>query len=288
MTVPLSTMQTVACAWLLFAAVALWWHTYSVWAGSLVVAAFAGYTAGVLQLPAVAALGLFGASAWAFRDGRRGWQRAAGAAGIVVLGLLLATHALPGFDNPVVIRDAVLSPGARPYSQFVNFDKGIAGILLVGIGFMLRPTQAGSRRAALADTVLILLATVAATLALSVALGYVRYEPRWTPVFWTWAPVNLLLTCVGEEAFFRGFVQRELARGLEGRPGAGPIAIAASGGLFGLAHAAGGWPYVLLATVAGTGYALVLQRTGRLEMAILTHFAVNATHFLLFTYPALA
>jgi membrane protease YdiL (CAAX protease family) len=44
---------------------------------------------------------------------------------------------------------------------------------------------------------------------------------------------------------------------------------------------------VLLATIAGTGYGLAYQRSGRVEMAILTHFAVNATHFLLFTYPAL-
>ena len=40
--------------------------------------------------------------------------------------------------------------------------------------------------------------------------------------------------------------------------------------------------------ILGAGYALALQRTGRLEMAILAHFAVNAVHFLLFTYPALA
>jgi membrane protease YdiL (CAAX protease family) len=44
---------------------------------------------------------------------------------------------------------------------------------------------------------------------------------------------------------------------------------------------------VLLGTLAGTGYALAFRRSGRLEMAVLTHFAVNATHFLLFTYPAL-
>lgn len=33
---------------------------------------------------------------------------------------------------------------------------------------------------------------------------------------------------------------------------------------------------------------MAYQRTGRVEAAILTHFAVNATHFLLFTYPTLA
>ncbi len=93
---------------------------------------------------------------------------------------------------------------------------------------------------------------------------------------------------LAEEAFFRGFLQREVEHALDGRPHAAAIAVAASAILFGLAHAAGGWHYVLLATLAGTGYAMAYQRTGRVEAAILTHFAVNATHFLLFTYPTLA
>ena len=46
--------------------------------------------------------------------------------------------------------------------------------------------------------------------------------------------------------------------------------------------------YALLAGLSGAGYAVVFQRTARLEMAALTHFTVNAVHFLLFTYPALA
>jgi hypothetical protein len=66
------------------------------------------------------------------------------------------------------------------------------------------------------------------------------------------------------------------------------VAMFVSAASFGLAHAAGGWQYVLLAAVAGCGYALVYHRTTRLEMAILCHFTVNAVHFLLFTYPALA
>jgi len=43
----------------------------------------------------------------------------------------------------------------------------------------------------------------------------------------------------------------------------------------------------VLSTVAGLGYGWVYQRTGRIEASILTHFALNLVHFLLFTYPAL-
>lgn len=43
-----------------------------------------------------------------------------------------------------------------------------------------------------------------------------------------------------------------------------------------------------IALLAGAGYAIVFDRTRRIEMAMLAHFALNAAHFLLFTYPRLA
>jgi membrane protease YdiL (CAAX protease family) len=63
------------------------------------------------------------------------------------------------------------------------------------------------------------------------------------------------------------------------------VAVAASAVLFGLAHFAGGASYIVLATAAGLGYAIVYQRTQSIEMSMLAHFALNTTHFLLFTYP---
>lgn len=57
--------------------------------------------------------------------------------------------------------------------------------------------------------------------------------------------------------------------------------------LFALAHARGGPILVLLATVAGGFYAFAFFKTKRLEASILTHFSVNALHFLAFTYPSL-
>jgi membrane protease YdiL (CAAX protease family) len=41
----------------------------------------------------------------------------------------------------------------------------------------------------------------------------------------------------------------------------------------------------MLATVAGFGYGIVYHRARSVEMSMLAHFALNATHFLLFTYP---
>jgi membrane protease YdiL (CAAX protease family) len=99
--------------------------------------------------------------------------------------------------------------------------------------------------------------------------------------------VNLFFVCLSEEAFFRGFIQRELSAALRGTRFGAAIAVAVSAGLFGLAHFGGGMSYVVLATAAGLGYAIVYQRTRSIEMSMLAHFALNTVHFLLFTYPAL-
>ena len=133
-------------------------------------------------------------------------------------------------------------------------------------------------------------ATLLAILALSLALGFVRFDPTPAPfqIFALWAWTNLFFTCIAEEAVFRGLLQRGLERALRRFRRGDLVALVAASVVFGVAHLAGGWRYVALSAVAGLGYGAAQQRTGRLEAAILTHFAVNFIHFLAFTYPALA
>ena len=49
-------------------------------------------------------------------------------------------------------------------------------------------------------------------------------------------------------------------------------------------------PYVIghVSEYAGLGYALAYQSTQRIEAPVLVHFALNAVHFIAFTYPYLA
>jgi membrane protease YdiL (CAAX protease family) len=197
-------------------------------------------------------------------------------------------HLLPGFKNLVLIPEAALTPDAAPYSVWLSVDKTLAGIVVLGsccAGLLQTkwPTPRLLGRAAL-----VMMGTVVAVVLLSIALGYVRWEPKWTSQFFVWSVINLFATCMSEEVFFRGFLQTELVRALR-RFSWGPVgAIAISAALFGLAHFAGGWTYVGLAAVAGVGYGLVFHQTRRLELSIVAHFLLNATHFLLFTYPRLA
>jgi hypothetical protein len=134
----------------------------------------------------------------------------------------------------------------------------------------------------------VLVATLVVVLGAGTALGYVRPDVKWTPLTPWFLALNLLFTCVTEEAFFRGFVLGGLARGMARWRYGTFVAVVVSTVLFGLAHARGGPALVVLAALAGLGYAAAYLRSGRIEGAILTHFALNAVHFVAFTYPALA
>lgn len=206
---------------------------------------------------------------------------------VVALAAGLALHLIPGFNNPKVISDAVLTPDAVPYSKYLNFDKALIGLFLLAHGQQLIGTRrdwALMLRRALPVTA----GTVGVVLVLSFVLGYVRFELAVPDYFWLWAWTNLFFTCMAEEAIFRGLIQRGMERGLERFRLGSVIALVVASLLFGLAHWAGGPKYVLLSTVAGFGYGLAMRRSGRIEGSILTHFLLNVLHYSFFTYPALA
>lgn len=215
------------------------------------------------------------------------WLRPLAAAAIVVLAAGLMSHQLPGFNNPRVISNVRFTPDALPFRLHLNFDKTVVGLFLLAF-LHARLTTAAGWRAMLAATIPVTAGTVAVLLPLSLFLGYVRFAPKFPPEAWLFLWANLCLTCVAEEALFRGFVQAQLARKWNHLRHGAWLALGVAAVLFGLAHAAGGPIYVALSTLAGIGYGWSYLRSGyRIEASILTHFSVNALHFLAFTYPAL-
>ena len=251
--------------------------------GLLYAAALAsGWAQGVLGPPALAALVLLVLLAvLAARTRGTAWQGPAWGL-LVLLCAALALHRVPGFHNPVAI-DAVRFTGdAQPFTQYLNFDKGSVGLVLLAL---LAPRlRRGDGFGRLATTTLGAWGvTSGAVLGLALAIGLVRPEFKWPAQAALFLTVNLFLTCVAEQTMFRLLVQDPL-RGLQVRG----AAIVLSALLFGLAHAGGGAWMLVLAGLAGLGHAFAYALTRRIEAPILLHFGLNATHFLAFTYPALA
>ncbi len=204
---------------------------------------------------------------------------------VVAAGLML--HALPGFHNPVAVHRVVLGPASTPYTKYLNFDKGMAGLLLLAVYLPQLPARDEGTRHAGAFAWRFALVT-AVVLALSVAANFVQPQPKapdWWPL-WVWSMV--FLTALPEEVVFRGVVQTWLQTRLQSWPHGNLTALVIAGVLFGIAHAAGGVVYVCLSTVAGIGYGWIYARTRSIAAAILAHAGLNAVHFFLFTYPSVA
>jgi len=240
-------------------------------------------------------VGLLGIAAWFALAGA--WARAeAGGpyfawrwplfAVVVAMAAALMLHRVPGFANPRVIDAVRFTPDALPFTLYLNFDKALIGLAVLAWAHP-RIASIGEWRVVLSVVLRWIGPVIAVVLVAALAVGYVRWAPKLPPESWLWAGVNLLFVCLAEEALFRGVIQARLRRAWSHRRGGRVAALGIAALLFGVAHVAGGWAYVLLATIAGAGYGWVYERTQRVEASVLLHFGLNATHFFLFTYPAL-
>lgn len=285
--------------WLLgLAIVASWWRSparsgagggwLAPWVLLLMSAVLAGLIGGALNWAALLPLAVFmGLGWWGQGSALSGASPKWSAMAFGLLALALALHAFPGFHRVPVFDAVRLSPGAPLFSLFASVDKALAGLGLL-VWACRRCVSLIEWRTMLLSTVPVLLLTVALVLGLGVANHVVHWDPKWPTQAPAFLAINLLFTCVAEEAFFRGLLQERLAQAWGASRLGRCLPALVSAILFGAVHLGGGWPFALLATVAGLGYAAAYARTRRIEAAILTHFAVNTTHFLLFTYPALA
>lgn len=245
----------------------------------------AHYT-GALDFAAPLWIALLGVIAYLYAS-RTGMQKVALGLVFLLYAVALGLLLIPGFPRTVLVEHLVLSPGAMPYDLSVGFAKVVTGIFI--LAFMHDRVRSWRELGSVLVRVApVFLATAFVVMVLALALGYVKFAPKWSLLFFTWGLINLFFTCLSEEAFFRGFLQREIAQMGSNPKVSGILAVAIASLLFGLVHLGGGWKYALAATLAGVGYGIAYQRTQRIEGSMAVHFGVNALHFLFFTYPALA
>jgi hypothetical protein len=125
-------------------------------------------------------------------------------------------------------------------------------------------------------------------LSLSNYLQIVKWDPKIPLISLTWITVQIFFTIIPEEVFYRGFIQREIAKNLNNRF-AGVFAVLVTSLLFTLIHFfTQNLAFLVLVFIASLLYGGVYQITGKIESALITHFFVNTCHFFFFTYPMLA
>lgn len=261
------------------------------WPVFLAVAVGCAFASGLLTWPALVPLAAITALAWTeirFRraGARRGWRRNVAGAAAGAIALALALHALPGFHNEKLFSDLTLSAGGPPATQYLNFDKGAAGLFL--LIYCPRIVTWAELRQNLLSILAAMALTTLVVVGLALALGYVRFDPKFSGIIAALLATKLLFVAVAEEAFFRGLIQAPIFRAFQNARFAWAVALIASTALFVLSHAPMDGVTALLVGLTGLGSAAAFALTRRIEAAILTHFAVNAAHVLLLTYPRLA
>ncbi|RFU49287.1 CPBP family intramembrane glutamic endopeptidase [Paraburkholderia sp. DHOC27] len=253
--------------------------------GLLGVAYVVALANGPLDTLALIPLALLLLAALAVKQRQRLYLQFLGHVLFIALAIALSLHWLPGFHNPLVIGPVRFSPDAAPFTMYLNLDKPLIFFWLMLVLPWIR--QHHGVLETLGAGIGGMLGTSAACLLIALLLGIVAWEPKWPAVAWLWLLNNLLMVTFTEEALFRGYLQGGLRRLLRGQSRANVISLGIASLLFGISHAPGGWQWVVLGTIAGIGYGLAF-RFGGLRAAVLAHFGLNVTHFLLFTYPMLA
>jgi membrane protease YdiL (CAAX protease family) len=208
---------------------------------------------------------------------------------VVIVSLALGFHFLPGFNNWKLVSQAQLCPNALPYSLFLNFDKPFMGIFTLALSVPLLSTAAQWRKM-LKITLPSTLLGILVMAGIALKIGMIAWCPKITWIFFPWMIINLIFVSIPEEAFFRGFIQRELYLWFGKTPLSAIGSVVITSFFFVLLHLiwVGSYSFLSLVFIASVIYGALYQWTQAIESSIFCHYLFNVTHFLLFTYPALS
>lgn len=204
-----------------------------------------------------------------------------------LIGFFVAIFRPKGFSYPLIWNPGALYEGGEPFSLYVNLSKAIGGYLVViwlGLGLRHhRSTLVGER--SLLSQMVVALVGAGAILFTAFAFYGVGWKPKVPDGILYFVVVNLLVTVLSEEAFFRLMLQSQIERFFKNKRLGICVGIVIASLLFALAHAGATGLVFFLFLFAGFIYAAVYAWTRSLLASMATHFGVNIAHILLLEYP---
>lgn len=259
------------------------------WGAFLIIAGLLGFYAKLLDPIALAPIGALFILHGLLRGGVQGWTRFALAIVTIGISIGLWTHLFPGFHPLLVVDQVEISKGAVPFSLYMSFDKPLVGFFILAWSLPLIQNLFSFKQMLKVALPLSLLGIILLA-AISLYSGLITWDPKFPTFFWLFAPINLILVVIPEEAFMRGFVQNECYRLLGGKGIVAQVfAVLLTALFFAALHYT--WvkniPFLALVFIAGVIYGAIYQLTKSIEASITCHFLFNIVHFTLFTYPVL-
>lgn len=194
----------------------------------------------------------------------------------------LMIHAVPGFNNPVVIQAIKISPSSTSYIKYLNLDKLLVAIFLI-TAVVSKPKSISNFN----PGKIIIVFAVATMLALLIGIAsrVIEVDVK-LPLFTIgWIITMLIFTCAAEEAFFRGLIQNTILMKFTKTEGGNLLAVFVGSIIFGLAHLGAGYGFAFGASLLGFSYGYAYFKSNNIFLPILLHFCFNLTHFIFFSYP---
>ncbi|MDP4725594.1 MAG: CPBP family intramembrane metalloprotease [Alphaproteobacteria bacterium] len=203
------------------------------------------------------------------------------------LSFFLFFHFVPGISNFKIFDAVFVSERCAPFTMYLNMENEIIAFLLM---YMIVPTSCARTewKQVFVSAGIYGSICIVSLMAAALATGFVKFNPKFPPQTFWFLVNNLMLVCIVQEAFFRGYIQKHLTAWCEAHQISEMFALVAASIIFGLCHYQSGVVMVILSTIAGLFYGAAYMRNNRIEAAILVHFALNAAHFFFFSYPSFA
>lgn len=201
----------------------------------------------------------------------------------LLLGFFIAIYRPSDFNYPLIWQVSSLYEGEKPFSLHANASKALGGYFVIAF-LLIQTLRENEKRTLLASIVFTSVVVVLVTLIAHILFN-IQWRPKLPNGFLTFSIVNLGITVLTEEAFFRLLVQDYIASFFTNKRVGIIVSLSIATLLFAFAHTAVFSSSLLLYLIAGTGYGVVYLYTQRLSMAIAAHFGVNILHFSLFEYP---
>lgn len=282
-------IASLAFASLILAFISLWIHKKPwLWGSFLAISFVFAFLGKLIDFKIFVALGLLCGAHIFLTSDSKGIPRIIVILVAFLISIALLGHFFPGFHNWKLGTNMQISKNAHPYSLYLNYDKPFIGFFPLALTIPLIHSRMHWRSIAL-KTIALTILGVMILMVLALYLHLVDIDLKLPHISAIWLVINLFFVTIPEEAFFRGFLQREICEYINTK-WAGPVSVIVVSLLFALLHFTfvRDFSFLSLTFIASLIYGSVYQMTRSIESSIFCHYLFNIVHFFCFTYPAIA
>ncbi len=203
--------------------------------------------------------------------------------GVVILGFFIAIYRPEGFSYPLVWETQSLYDGGRSFTLLANTSKALGGYFV--IIWLLSHFNDSVTPLPLEKSIAITAAGIIALLLIARLFFGIGWQPKLSKGIGFFIFINLGITVLSEEAFFRLLIQDKIASFFNHKAVGLWVAGSTASVLFAFSHTPTIGTAWFLFLIAGAIYSAVFAYTQRFTLAIAVHFGLNIMHFIFLEYP---